>query len=474
MIQICPSAPGSDLVIRSVETCQEVPASPDEEDELFGRRGVEVVLENFDTTQLRISPKVPPASVHRRLTLAKKAASGSVYRILNKKKSSKTGRPRLSCKIEGCKEQVSGRRALYRHYSYVHFKEDLLGLMGWDGKAENCPYCDLKFTKSNDAVGHVGCVHNKIEDFLPKRLHIKSNGEEKISKPKPSSGQLHRANNPFKTSAASGLSCGLCEDKKEFGSRNHLYEHYSHVHYRAQLLPFINEDSAECSRCKITLKSPSVTNKVRHMGVTHGLLEKKNILPSHLRVPKIYNTDREGKKSVEKSVPGFSCGLCEEKKEFGSRNRLYEHYAQIHYRDQLRPYINEDSAECSRCKTTLKVSAPSAKIRHMGVVHGLLERENILPSHLWVPKISNAVREKKKSNKKGRKCQLCQSRFINRNRLYTHYSISHFKDDLSQHIDRNTMECPYCGEKKNKMGKGWEQSRITITITIDKENTQFY
>ena len=62
------SDPGSDLVITSVETCRE--------DEQIRNRGVEVVLENLDTTQLRISPKVPPASVHRRLTQKKNEKRG--------------------------------------------------------------------------------------------------------------------------------------------------------------------------------------------------------------------------------------------------------------------------------------------------------------------------------------------------------------------------------------------------------------
>ena len=177
--------PGSDLVITSVETCLEVPDSQDdkEEHEEIPRREVEVAVEKVDLTQLRISPEVPPASGHQRLTLVKFWPESSVYKILNTKKSSiKKGKSRLSCKIEGCKEQAYGRSGLYRHYSYAHFKQDILGLIG--GSQENCPYCGIKFQKPNDAVGHVGCVHKKLLDFLPKRLHIKSNFINKDSKPK--------------------------------------------------------------------------------------------------------------------------------------------------------------------------------------------------------------------------------------------------------------------------------------------------
>ena len=190
-------------------------------------------MEKFDVTKLDICPEVPPASVHERLTLTKE--TDSVYKIKDKKKTCKKGKPRLSCKIEGCQAQVFGKYALYRHYSYAHFKEDILGLIG--GGKKNCPYCGFKFQQSIDAVGHIGCVHNKLEDFLPKRLHIKSNLVKKSSNPKPklasssSSAELHQAKKSDRTQpqTVSDYRCGLCENK-EFGSRHHLYDHYSRVH----------------------------------------------------------------------------------------------------------------------------------------------------------------------------------------------------------------------------------------------------
>ena len=244
-------------------------------------------------TSVETCIEVPdPSSVQKRMTLTKEAASDSVYNILDKTKTSKKGKPRLHCKIEGCTEQAHGKYALYRHYCNcnAHFKEELLRLIG--GRQENCPYCGLKFQRSNNAVGHVGYVHHKLEDFLPKHLHIKSNRMKKCSKAKPNvvstTGQLYQAK---KKRTVSDFSCGLCVNKK-FGSRHHLYEHYSLVHYRAQLRHFIDAESAECSRCKIILKNPTEANKIRHMGVVHGLLEEKNILQGHLWVPKSKITAR--------------------------------------------------------------------------------------------------------------------------------------------------------------------------------------
>ena len=281
-------------MITSVETCIEVPDSGEDDDEdhkQIGRQGGKIDGENLDITKLRICPEVPPSSVQKRMTLTKGAAPDSVYNILDKTKTSKKGKPRLHCKIEGCTEQAHGKYALYRHYCNcnAHFKEELLRLI--DGRQENCPYCGLKFQRSNNAVGHVGYVHHKLEDFLPKHLHIKSNRMKKCSKAKPNvvstMGQLYQAKKTDRTLSrtVSDFSCGLCVNKK-FGRRHHLYEHYSLVHYRAQLRHFIDAESAECSRCKIILKNPTEANKIRHMGVVHGLLEEKNILQGHLWVPK--------------------------------------------------------------------------------------------------------------------------------------------------------------------------------------------
>ena len=37
--------------------------------------------------------------------------------------------------------------------------------------------------------------------------------------------------------------------------------------------------------------------------------------------------------------------------------------------------------------------------------------------------------------------------------MYSHYSLSHYTEDLAQLIDQNTMVCPYCGLKKNNLIK---------------------
>ena len=175
---------------------------------------------------------------------------------------------------------------------------------------------------------------NSVYRIMDQRRRTKKNRRRRV----------HPAKKPGRAHTVSDFSCGLCERKK-FLTRNHLYEHYSLVHYRAQLRPFIKKKSAGCNRCKTIHTNPSEANKIRHMGVVHGFLENKNILPSHLRIPKVGKAVRKGKESVEKAFPGNkdltkkppkkinsenirkvrSCHLCPY--QIRSRSKLYGHYS---------------------------------------------------------------------------------------------------------------------------------------------------
>ena len=70
------------------------------------------------------------------------------------------------CENKSCKS----RYGLYSHYSFIHYKAEILGLAG---PGDKCPYCGKKF-RSVNRVAHVGIVHGGLEKFLPEHLHIKS------------------------------------------------------------------------------------------------------------------------------------------------------------------------------------------------------------------------------------------------------------------------------------------------------------
>lgn len=215
----------------SVETCLE----NDENREVL-RREVTVDLEKVDVSQLRISPEVPPASGHERLTLVKRAASGSVYKIFNKKekKSSKksdlvkkSSKPKPKVALENilpthlripkisngvrerkkslkkvapgekyltkksqreiipesnqkvknchlCPYQNTMRSQMYIHYSLYHYRENLAQHI--DQNTMECPYCEMKKNKiykgEQALIMHIGSAHNKIENYLPVEFHL--------------------------------------------------------------------------------------------------------------------------------------------------------------------------------------------------------------------------------------------------------------------------------------------------------------
>ena len=124
-------------------------------------------------TDLCVSPKEPSLSAEEQVTLTKQAPTDMVYKILDTKKEGRrktTERPLYRCRI--CKKFSKGKNSLHRHYCYAHYKKDLLELIG-DHK-ERCQFCDLKFQSPHDAVSHVGVVHKKLFNFLPKRYQIMS------------------------------------------------------------------------------------------------------------------------------------------------------------------------------------------------------------------------------------------------------------------------------------------------------------
>ena len=278
----------------------------------------------------------------------------------------KTGKFR--CQI--CRDrEFSDKKRIYRHYSYAHYKNAILKLIGGDKK--ECPFCDKKFRDSMEMVGHVGCTHKKIEDFLPEQFHIKPETSKKTSIPAPAE--------PGKNIME--FTCGLCAHSKTFTKRGDLYEHYSCVHYRAQLRPYIDEFGDKCSLCDLTHKQPTEYKKVRHLGVVHGMLE--NFLPPHLQIPKVNphleavqvkpkrsSTDmNEIIGSQSQPVSKLQCHLCPFSHQ--RRSKLYSHYAISHYHQYLLSRINLKKLDCHLCGE--KKADHDSLLSHLGSTHKMVE-----------------------------------------------------------------------------------------------------
>ena len=99
---------------------------------------------------------------------------------------------------------------------------------------------------------------------------------------------------------------GRCKEKS-FGSRSHLYEHYSLVHRREKLARYVpkgnqcNIVDPDGSICKTVFQDE--TAKIRHLGTVHRMVEK--FLPKSLWVDirrKGYHSRKRKRKMKKKKT----------------------------------------------------------------------------------------------------------------------------------------------------------------------------
>ena len=89
----------------------------------------------------------------------------------------------LSCRLCAKKKQFSNRHNLYKHYSLIHFKKEILKDYVWTYQEDGvdkvlCLLCTArrgvieKKWSLGDAISHVGNTHNIVDKFLPDNYHI--------------------------------------------------------------------------------------------------------------------------------------------------------------------------------------------------------------------------------------------------------------------------------------------------------------
>ena len=189
-----------------------------------------------------------------------------------------------------CKQKFAKRSLLYGHYSKVHYRKELTTFLSRDSKL--CQFCNILIRKTSDMVAHMGCVHNKLDKFLPNRMKIplslkikkplfsknvqieKKIGEN-LTKSKNRSAYLEKVTRVL----AGGHVCQLCEDCRHFETREDLYRHYAGLHYRGRLEERVQGQET----CHLCGDSRRRRNMVLHLGVHHNLVE--DFLPEeyHLR-----------------------------------------------------------------------------------------------------------------------------------------------------------------------------------------------
>ena len=71
-----------------------------------------------------------------------------------------------------CDKSSRKRSDLYRHYCRIHYRKELSSILR---NQDECPLCNKKYDLKVGLIDHFGVVHNQVEKFLPKELHISKN-----------------------------------------------------------------------------------------------------------------------------------------------------------------------------------------------------------------------------------------------------------------------------------------------------------
>ena len=203
-----------------------------------------------------------------------------------------------------CKQKFAKRSLLYGHYSKVHYRKELTTFLSRDSKL--CQFCNILIRKTSDMVAHMGCVHNKLDKFLPNRMKIplslkikkplfsknvqieKKIGEN-LTKSKNRSAYLEKVTRVL----AGGHVCQLCEDCRHFETREDLYRHYAGLHYRGRLEERVQGQET----CHLCGDSRRRRNMVLHLGVHHNLVE--DFLPEEYHLRKTWKENIQSSNTEE-------------------------------------------------------------------------------------------------------------------------------------------------------------------------------
>ena len=86
-----------------------------------------------------------------------------------------------------CPASFLGRNNLYNHYAWCHFKQELDSKY----KGKRCYLCNKEFQDETSMLSHMGATHDKVEDYLDKKLHIARS--KKAEKKRPLSSEMIQA-----------------------------------------------------------------------------------------------------------------------------------------------------------------------------------------------------------------------------------------------------------------------------------------
>jgi len=343
----------------------------------------------------------------------------------------------------------SKKSRLLQHYSRVHFKEELMKYV--DNGSKKCRFCS--FVSPNGVcslVAHIGSTHKKVLQFLPflNGEVVNHEGEGVLPKSKHDGG--------FK--------CIHCEIK--LPTENQLDIHYCLDHYRDKLQAMLNTvDPKLCPHCGILIRNQ--TGMVVHIGTVHKKVEQLHYSNLRISSPVNFNCIFDISKQT---TPNFKCQLCKEVKTYPTRSHLYEHYSTCHYFEELTTIVS-DSDVCPICFKN--VPNKNGLLRHIGSTHDKVEL--FLPTEFHLKRSNQSAKRKSKTEdsrslksktslkkravKKRKKilsskslyCKLCpetsRPSFVDRSKLFRHYSLMHYRSELCVSVNQESTSCKICLKK---------------------------
>ena len=140
------------------------------------------VLTKEDQKGLRVTTEVSPepkshqdnqTARPRKPRLVKATTSYAEYEIpgVKHKPKAKRLKKHKSYKCALCGWKCRRRAVMYEHYSLSHYQDSLTDLVGEGEPA--CPVCGKVLAPGHGRmIAHIGAVHDLVENFLPRRLHL--------------------------------------------------------------------------------------------------------------------------------------------------------------------------------------------------------------------------------------------------------------------------------------------------------------
>ena len=385
-----------------------------------------------------------------------------------KKMQEKTTSPpedHVSCYL--CTFTSSNKKDLYMHYSLVHFKEQLIKSSDIDS---TCPVCCTQLSSDiTEKVLHIGVTCGYIENCLPIQHHVKNAVAEELAKqtnptvnisfetenvetienltPKLCIKKLSNAD--LNVSNDASYKCSLC---CEFTTTCHklLLRHYAFSHFRQKFIDEFGE-SDTCPDCEQVCPSP--LGKVSHLLNAHNYIEK------------YLNDDHRKEVEIEVEVENegpvvHDCYICSYKSPI--RSRMYTHYATNHFREEIMEIYPEKDL-CPLCSMVYKNE--QSKFVHLACTHSVVE--------LFLKEEYRIQKYFQGEPKLMHNCSKCEYSAHERHRIYNHYAIVHFKQEIHAKYPEEDF-CSLCNKsfsnEHDKLGH-LGSTHSAVDLFLEKEFT---